>query len=87
MEGQSTRLGGSIVGDAGYRHEAGHAGDGHHMTLVVFDHVGQERATCVPMRQKVDSKDLIQLLRCSLDDGMRGANAGIVDQNGWVADG
>lgn len=84
MKGQRARFGGRVVGYAGAGHEAGHAGHGHNVPLVLLDHGRQELAHRVPVAEQVDAENLLQLARRRVDDGVRGADSSVVDENGRV---
>ena len=81
VESKSAGLCGSVVGDVRQGHKAGGTGDSDDMALVVLDHVRQESLACIPVREQIDPENLVQMFRTSVENGMRGANARIVDQD------
>lgn len=85
VEGQGSGLGGRVVGALGQGDEGGHAGHGHDVALVDLDHVREELLHQGPVRQAVDVKDLVQKVLGHLEDGQGPRNAGVVDQDGRVA--
>lgn len=56
------------------------------MALLARDHSREEFLDRVPVADEVDVEDLLEVLVGDIEDAERPANAGVVDENGRVAE-
>ena len=86
MKGKRTRFRTSIVHVPSMDDEARHTSDSHNMAVVLPDHRGQELSNHPKVSQGVDFEGLADEVLGAVEDGGCAADAGVVDEHGWIAD-
>lgn len=85
VEGQRRRLGRGIIDHVGSRHVRGRTGDGHNHAVVRLDHVRQELLRQEVVRDAVHVERETDVAFCALEERFPARDAGVVDEDGWVA--
>ena len=73
VEVQSTDLSATVIEQTWCGNEAGHAGNGNYMALLLLKHSRKEFFDQYEMRDKVDLEDLVEEHRRCIEDGLSGA--------------
>ena len=82
VEAERGGLGGVVVDHARGLDVGAHARDGHDVAVVGGDHVRDELLRHVPVRERVDAEDKVELARRGGEHVRAAAHAGVVDHHG-----
>lgn len=86
VEGDGGGFGRGVVDHGGRDEVACQTGDGNDHAVVVLDHVREELMGEVVVGEGVDLEGQVDVFLGAVEDGAAARDAGIVDEDGWVAE-